>query len=240
MQAEIVPRNWAVPEIFRARFGKHSGRQRLMAADGHLLLILHLPPQCDSSERQSRLFWCSPEGHWKASKAAGDGWRALLQLLEHYQQIIEKFEIHLEKAQQAEDFFKLVREIAPIARTLRHQHDTLQQAREQFQSVKELISLRDHAYQLTRSADLLEQEAKYAMDFTIARRGEEQAALSHKIAASGHRLNLLVSLFLPVTALATIFSMKFPSGLEMLPGIFWIILACGVGIGYMMRQSLDE
>ena len=40
----LIPAIWTVPEVFRERLGRRIGRQRMMFADGHLLLVLHAPP----------------------------------------------------------------------------------------------------------------------------------------------------------------------------------------------------
>ena len=53
-KASLIPASWDVPEEFRQRLGDEPGRQRVMQADGHLLLILHAPPLADSPVRDGR------------------------------------------------------------------------------------------------------------------------------------------------------------------------------------------
>ena len=53
----ILPAVWQVPQEFRDRLGDRAGRQRAMAADGHLLLVLHRPPGPEDAERSGRFFW---------------------------------------------------------------------------------------------------------------------------------------------------------------------------------------
>ena len=53
----ILPPNWDVPEEFRRRLGEKAGRQRAMLAEGHLLLVLHRPPQKNETERTGRALW---------------------------------------------------------------------------------------------------------------------------------------------------------------------------------------
>src|SRR5262249_48888616 len=71
-----VPFDWELPELLRGRLGGAAGRQRAMAADGHLLLILHQPPSAGVPERTARVFWRDPQGEWRAN-ALGGGAQAL-------------------------------------------------------------------------------------------------------------------------------------------------------------------
>ncbi len=75
MAASIIPATWQIPAAIRNRLGNSAGRQRTMAAEDHLLLVLHAPPKPDDSERSGRFFWRSPQGDW-LSKDLGSGIRA--------------------------------------------------------------------------------------------------------------------------------------------------------------------
>lgn len=35
-----IPPTWKVPDLFRSRLGESAGRQRAMASEGHLLIVL--------------------------------------------------------------------------------------------------------------------------------------------------------------------------------------------------------
>jgi hypothetical protein len=52
-ERSLLPDEWNVPAIFRARLGEMVGRKRLMLAQGHLLLVLHAAPVNDDHERHS-------------------------------------------------------------------------------------------------------------------------------------------------------------------------------------------
>jgi hypothetical protein len=65
----------------------------------------------------------------------------------------------------------------------------LQEARDGVGDDKDLISLRDRAYELEREAELLDGDAKNGLDFCVARRAEEQAESSARIEKASHRLN---------------------------------------------------
>ena len=61
---------------------------------------------------------------------------------------------------------------------------------------------------------LLYNEARNSLDFSIARRGEEQARSSHRMAVSAHRLNLLAAFFFPIATLTALFGVNLRHGLE--------------------------
>ena len=60
----ILPAGWNVPEEISGRLGDTGGRQRALAAHGHLLLVLHELPGDDDKIRVGRFFWCEPDGNW--------------------------------------------------------------------------------------------------------------------------------------------------------------------------------
>ena len=68
----MLPATWDVPQNFRDRLGSSVGRQRAMLSDGHLLLVLHAPPDPDQDQRKGRFFWRKPDGVW-ASDQMGSG-----------------------------------------------------------------------------------------------------------------------------------------------------------------------
>ena len=98
----ILPATWEVPQLFRDRLGKMVGRQRMMTTDGHLLLVLHAPPERDHDQRQARLFWRKPDGSW-SSNANGSGIGSLIKLLDEYDARLDKLE---EKEQIADTLTK--------------------------------------------------------------------------------------------------------------------------------------
>ena len=91
MEQSILPAKWEVPEVFRQRLGDKAGRQRPMVAEGHLLLVLHAPPQPEQNERVGRFFWRSPEGNW-VSKDLGTGVNAISKHLDEYQTILSRLD----------------------------------------------------------------------------------------------------------------------------------------------------
>ncbi len=210
-----------------------------MAHDGHLLIVLHEPPTPEDHERRAALFWRAPGGAWKSSPQAG-GLQALYALVLAYTKALDALERRLESAHEAASLFDLLRAIAPLERAARNLWRALQEAREAAPDDRDLIALRDEAGDNERAAELIAAEAKNRLDYTIARRAEEQAALADRIARSSQRLNLLAAFFFPVTALGSILGMNLPHGLERYqsPWLFWGALGFALLVGCWLRASL--
>jgi hypothetical protein len=230
-----LPASWDVPAIFRHRLGISAGRQRAMQADGHLLLVLHAPPQPEEEERHGRYFWRNPEGQWRSSDL-GTGPNALKSHLEQYAAVVEKFDAKEDHATSAEDYFAVLEGMGPVCRAAQHLHQVLQQAREAAPDDRTLINLRDQAYAIERRADLLYATAKNGLDYAVARRSEEQAQASHRMSVSAHRLNLLAAFFFPVATLSAVFGVNMRHTLEerYAPYTFLVFVAAGLLCGTVL------
>lgn len=213
-----------------------------MAHDGHLLVILHALPEPGALMRKAAIFWCAPDGTWKSTGEAKGGIGAMRAHIESFSKTIATLEDHFEAATRAADYFALLHKVGPILRTARALHKTMQDAREARPNDADLIALRDQAGDIERGAELLQNDAKNGLDYTIAKRAEEQVETAHHIAISSHRLNLLAALFLPVTAIATVFSMNFVHGLETqyAPWLFWAVLVLSFLFGFAVRAGLNS
>lgn len=235
-----IPPGWDLPVAIAARLGEHAGRQRAIIEEEHLLLILHKLPQPNSSVREGVYFWRLPTGEWRASTGMV-GLIALRGHVESYAKEVAKYEALYHKAQNASEYFAVLEGIAPLHRASANMSVTLQKARETLPSVHELISLRDEASDIERVAELMQIEAKYALDFHIARQSEEQARLAHQAAQSGNRLNIIAAIFLPFTAITSLFGMNVPNGFEgIYPAPFWIILLCASFFSLMLGILLGR
>jgi hypothetical protein len=234
-----IPPEWHVPEVFQRRLGDSAGRQRAMSAEGHLLLILHDPPQPGVPQRAGRLFWRSPDGVWRASRAV-DGMHALRRHVAKFAERVEELDGDWKDAGSAADYFDLLRALAPLHRTARNLHTTLQQARELAPADRDLINLRDQAGEIERAAELLHGDAKNGLDFTMARQAEEQAQRTYDMAVAAHRLNLLAAVFFPVATLSAIFGMNLAHGMEEseVGALFWIILGVGLVSGVLLARAI--
>ncbi len=236
----LIPASWAVPERFRARVGEAAGRQRHMFEDGHLLLVLHSIAKPGSPERLARLFWRDKAGGWK-SNGQGAGVGALREHVTAFETAADQLEDQLRAAKSARQFFEVLRVARPLHRTTRNLLTTLQAAREAVDD-RELINLRDRAGSIERAVELVATEARDGIDFTSAQKAEQQARLSLELARESHKVNTIAAVFLPITALASIFSMTLRSGLEawLSPWLFWLIVAGGVALGLAMRARLSR
>ena len=199
----ILPTAWQVPQVFRDRLGATVGRQRPMEADGNLLLVLHAPPKHHDHERIGRFFWRDADSEWR-SKEFGSGVSALNKHLDEYEDVIAQLDLQEEKAKSAEDYFELLEQLSPIYRAARNQHQVLQDARKLCPDFLDLIDLRDKAYTIERTAELLFTGTQNALEFAVARRAEDQARASQRMEAAAHRLNILVAFFFPIVTLTAI------------------------------------
>ncbi|MGG6296202.1 hypothetical protein ACQ4M4_17575 [Leptolyngbya sp. AN02str] len=232
-----LPASWKLPDTIKSRFGQRSlGKQRAMVADGHLLLVLHQAPQAGDRTRQGVLFWRKPDGIWEHS-GGSKGLQPLIKHLEAYNQAEEHLRDRYEQAQEAEDYFDVLEAIAPLHLAAQNIHNTLQVARDAIPGDRDLIDLRDWAYEIDRSLVLLHENTKNALEYRIAQRAEEQTRLSLEAVQSSHRLNILAAVFFPLTAISCIFGMNIASGLERSSFYtFWLITLLGVAAGVLVRK----
>src|SRR5262245_17102138 len=187
--ANPIPHNWDVPQVFRDRFGTRAGRQRVMHADNHLLIVLHeVPDPGEPGSRTAKLFWRKPDGSWRSTGSGATNIAPLRAHVEAFEAAADVLETHIDKAARAKDWFDVLHASAPLMRTTRNLSKTLQEARELAKSDKELIALRDHAQEIERAAELIHGHARDGLDYTVARNAEESAANSEHVIASSHRL----------------------------------------------------
>src|SRR5690606_720979 len=125
MSTSLLPGAWQVPQQFRDRLGDSPGRQRIMLEDGHLLRILHAPPEAEDEERQGRFFWRDPAGNWMR-KGLRHGEHALEQLLAEYDAELDKLDQRADEADDADDYFDLLRDLNPLVRSVNNLSATLQ------------------------------------------------------------------------------------------------------------------
>ena len=238
-EASILPRLWTIPDSIRNRLGREPGPQRAMLEEGHLLIILHQLPQPDEHQRKPALFWRSPEGEWKTN-LNGTGLAALNDHLRTYDHKLTELEDAENLASTATEYHTVLEKLAPVLRSSRGLHRSMQQARELVKGERELINFRDQAAAIERNSELLLQDAQFGLNFTVARQAEAQAATARQMAATAHRLNLLAALFLPLTALASVFGMEIHSKLPDTQANFWLICVCGILLGFVVMSFLGK
>lgn len=230
-----LPTAWTVPDGFRQRLGERVGKQRLMQADGHLLLVLHAPPRGDETERVGRYFWRKPEGTWCAAEPGGRS-VTLASHLAEFESTVDQLDQLEDAASSARDYFELMSRLGPLHRTARNLHVVLQQAREAVPQDRELINQRDRAYEIERSLELLHSDAKNGLDFAMARQAEEQSAAADRMARAAHRLNLLAAFFFPLATLSAVLGVNLEHGWERVPGPlpFFTMIGSGLAAGLVL------
>ena len=241
--SNVIPHNWEVPQVFRGRFGANAGRQRVMSADGHLLLILHeAPRRKEATERGARLYWRKPDGTWQSTGAGGTSAAPLRAHVEELAAAVDVLEARADTAKRASDWFALLHEAAPLLRIVRGLSATMQEAREIAKTDRDLITLRDTAQEIERDADLIHSHARAGLDFAIATATEENAASTRHVSEAGHRLNLIAATFLPISALGSLLGMSLAHGFETAyaPWAFWAVAAVALLLGLAVRASLPK
>jgi hypothetical protein len=236
----ILPPTWEVPTAIRERLGDKVGRQRAMAADGHLLLVLHRPPKAGDNERYGRFFWRKPDGSW-LSNDLGQGPAAIAKHLAEYSDLVEKLDRQEESASTVTEMFNIIDAMSPIHRSTRNLHAALQEARTYVAGDRDLINFRDRAYEIERAAELLLAEVQTALDYSLAKKSEEQTAAAHQMALASHRLNLLAAFFFPIVTLCSIFGVSLNHGLEhIIPAPYAFLAVIGVGLlmGFILSSVL--
>lgn len=233
----IIPPTWNLPEAIRVRLGQNTyGRQRAIVEEGHLLLVLHKPPGPDDRAREGVLFWRSPEGEWQCNRG-GPGPGALKRHVQSYAETEGKLTQDYEEATITSVFFDLQEALTPMARAARGMHKAIQAAREAIKQDSFIIEVRDLAYEVERNLDLLLEDVGHAIQQATAREAEAQAKASKEALAASHRLNILAALFLPLTAITSLFGMNFARGIdEYIPTMFWLIFAGGVALGFVIKS----
>lgn len=230
----IIPSRWQVPATFHKRLGDKVGRQRLMVADGHLLLVLHKPPQPGDEERQPRLFWRNATGEWQSNES-GAGLGELHEHLAEYDRAYDRLDALLRGTPTAQNYYQILHEATPLLRAARFMAAVFQQAREAEGNDRHLLLARDESVEIERNLELLHTEALHGLQFLIAQRSEEQARQGEQLVASSQRLNLLMALCLPATALASVLGMNLRHGFEDQGAwFFWAVLILAVLLGLII------
>lgn len=237
----MMPKSWGISEKILARLSKRTaGHQRAMIEEDQVLLILHKPPSKDDLEREVVLFWRNPEGQWKFGDK-GDGVTHLRAHIEEYNKLEEKIEKNYLKASSADDYFAILEDVAPLQRATKNMHLALQDVREKFREDSDIIGFRDLAYEVSRNLELFYIDTKNKVDYFIAKQAELQSKLSQDAVESSQRLNNLAAIFLPITAMASIFGMNVEIGIAKAPYIsFIIILAVGFTGGFLLRNWVSH
>ncbi|MDZ4852810.1 MAG: hypothetical protein SGI77_26280 [Pirellulaceae bacterium] len=228
-QPPLIPSNWQLPDEFRQRLGSTAGRQRFMQSGRDSLIVAHYVPEHNEVGRRGVLFWRDGASEWRSSN--GDlGKGAIAIHLSRYSKKLDEYDSMEEKAIRADDYLPILEGVAPIARSIRNLLETLEEARKAIPDDRSIIDHRDKAYELSRQADLLYEDAKNSMDVAVVRRADEQAIASRQMSVAAHRLNMLAALFFPFATLGAIFGTTLTDNWSWRDSAFPFVLFLAVGL----------
>ncbi|MCW7536564.1 hypothetical protein OOT46_01670 [Aquabacterium sp. A7-Y] len=230
--------DWKLPPEIERRLGTETyGAQRAIFEAGHLLLVLHRPPEPGDPDRDAAVFLRQPDGRWLYQGQA-PGEPAFEELLASYAGLQFELSLLCTRAPQleVEELFNLQARALPLARAAANLKDTLQAARERVPEDRLVLTLRDRAVELSRGLELLLADSRLALDYRLARSAEEQARAALGFNRAQHKLNLIAALTFPLMALAAVFGMNLPSGLEQAPAwLFWAVFLAGLVLGLAVK-----
>jgi hypothetical protein len=238
-----LPPGWEIPTQIRRRFGNRSGRQRSIDSDGHVVLVVHQLPEKNSLAREGVYFWRKPGGEWENTER-GQSLQPLVGILANYEAALDRYCEEIEQAVSIQPLFAIVRNLGPVNRAIRNLHETLAAARDGVNHDEDrapLQNLIDDSGDLARNAELMAEDVRHSIDLYQAQQIESQAEHSRELERAGHRLNSLAALFLPLTAVASLFGMNLKNGLENAPTwTFWAVLAGSVVAGKIVSETLSS
>jgi len=212
-----------------------------MAADGHILIVLHEVPNPDDPDKlDARVYWRKPDGTWKSQGSGATNIAALRAHVETFVAAIDALEAKAAKATCAKDWFEIMHHAAPLHRMVRNQSATLAEARDLVKGDKDLIAVRDTAQENERSIELINHHARAGLDYTIAANAEATVKSTEHVVESQHRLNMIAATFMPITAISALLSMNLKHGFESYnaPYAFWVVAAGAFLLGLLVRATL--
>lgn len=228
------PRIWGIPMEIRRALSGRVGRQRAIAVEGHLVMVLHPVPDRAVPRRAGVYFWRAPDGTWSHSEQ-GAGFAALERLVGEYEESIFRLEEVHEATGETHERFSIMDRVRPIHRAARSLQETLMHALATSHTDEQRVELQalcDQMSEVERAAELLEMDVQNAIQFSLARQAELQSGLIRAQSRAAHRLNILAAVFLPVATLSSVFGMNLASGLEGLnPLLFWLVLFFATCLG---------
>ena len=197
-----LPTHFEIEAELREQISNRPGHQRCVEGRDELLLVVHEVPQAGIPEREAVFFWKRHGGRW--SQPGGTGLSELGELLERYALAIDGHQDSLDKVPTAAAaIFGVLRHSGPLARSTRNLALALEQALAADLEDREIRAYRDRARELDRAAELLNADARVALEYCQAARSEEQSLTAERLRKNAFRLNLLAGFFLPLMALGS-------------------------------------
>ncbi len=214
-----LPAHFRIEHELREQLSTRTGHQRCLEGRGELLLVLHEVPKPGVARREGRYFWRSHDGRWQ--QEAGAGVSGVGELLERYENAISLHEDRIGAAGSAAEIFAVLRHSGPLSRSSRNLVRALEQALRAEPDDRHMRVFLDRAREIERAADLLNGDARVALDYWQAERLESHGRLLERIEKHTGRVSLFAGIFLPVIAAVAFFGMN-PA---MLHSFRYIVLA---------------
>ena len=122
-----LPKTWDLPFEIRRQLSGRGGRQRALAADNHLMIVVHQVPPARSIPGETVYFWRDRDQQWHFSERGG-GFSALVKLVQEYDDRITRLEEKIADAKDSLTRFRVLDLVTPILRSARNLNDALQKA----------------------------------------------------------------------------------------------------------------
>ena len=171
-----------------------------MAADGHLLLVLHAPPKPDDTERAGRFFWRNPQGEW-LSKDLGSGIRALGLHIDEFEELINKLDREEAQASTVDEYFRVLEQLAPVHRTVRNLYQVLQEARRCARTIARSSTCGTVPTDWNAMRNCCSRKRRTRSISGWPNNRKSQSRATERMVVAQHRLNMLVAFFFPIATL---------------------------------------
>lgn len=223
-----LPDHYQIEPELREQMSGRPGHQRCIVGKGELLLVLHEVPRPAIPERDALFYWKRKDGTWM--QPSGSGLNELGELLDRFARAIDAHEEVIDLADTAAEIFAILRHSGPLSRSTRNLVQALEQALVKDPDDREIRGYHDRAREIERAADLLNIDARVALDFWRAIQAEKHARSGARLNRIAFRLNLLAGFFLPLVAFGGLFGMNVDIP-EFMKPMFWGILLGGLTVG---------
>lgn len=223
-----MPTHYALERDLLEQLSGRPGHQRCVVGRDELLLILHEVPKAGVPERDAVFFWRSRDGRW--FQPDGEGLKGLGDLLDRYAKAIDENEEILEKTDEAEDLFRVLKHAGPLTRSSRNMVVALEQVLAQEPDDRLIRTYRDRSREIERAAELLHADGRETLLFWQAEAAEEHTKSAARFGNILFKLNLVTGFFLPLVAFGGLFGMNVDLP-EFTQGMFWWIFLGALGVG---------
>jgi hypothetical protein len=214
-----LPTHFNIEPELREQLSSRPGHQRCVEGQDELLLIVHEVPKPGSPEKVL-VFWRRHDGRW--IQPGGAGLNELDDLLGRYLDVVDTQQEVVTRAAKAADVFAVLRQAGPLARALRELILVLDEALSFDPEDRAIRRCCDRAKEIGRAADLLHADSRATLEFLRTEHGEAIVKVGERLSRTVNRLNVLVVIFLPLTALGSFLAMN--------PGLPWIVKAVFWGV----------